>query len=97
MSKVTEQSGRKIVDSIKTGLLLILIVPILFIVTLPFQIPTILRGISLRFKFRKEVVNQGKFIIFVYSDSPNWKSYIEENIFSQIQDHAIKLNWSNRS
>jgi hypothetical protein len=97
MFTMTEESGRKIVDSIKTGLLLILIVPLLFIVTLPFQIPTILRGISLRFKFRKEVVNQGKFIIFVYSDSPNWKCYIEENIFPQIQDHAIILNWSNRS
>ena len=38
-----------------------------------------------------------KFILFVYSDSPNWKSYIERNILPQIQDHAVILNWSERN
>ena len=36
------------------------------------------------------------FIIFVYSDSPIWKDYIEKEILPQIQDRAVILNWSER-
>jgi hypothetical protein len=34
--------------------------------------------------------------LFVYSDSPNWKSYIESNILPRIESHAVTLNWSER-
>ena len=91
-----DQSESKKENPIKTGLKLILIA-IIYIVALPFLIPKTIRGISLRFKFRRAAFTQDRFVIFVYSDSPNWKSYIEENILPQIQDHAIVLNWSNRS
>jgi hypothetical protein len=36
------------------------------------------------------------FIIFVYSDSPIWKDYVEKEILPQIQDRAVILNWSER-
>jgi hypothetical protein len=36
------------------------------------------------------------FILFVYSDSPIWKDYIEKEILPQIQDRAVILNWSER-
>ena len=39
---------------------------------------------------------KGKYIIFVYSDSPNWKEYISLNIIPKIEMHAIILNWSER-
>lgn len=90
-----DQSERKQENPVKTGLMLALAV-FISIIAIPFWIPKILTGISLGFKFHKEAVTQGKFIIFVYSNSPNWKSYIEENILPQIQDHAIVLNWSDR-
>ena len=35
-------------------------------------------------------------ILFVYSDSSNWKDYIETNILPRIQAHSIILNWSKR-
>ena len=38
----------------------------------------------------------GRFVLFIYSDSPNWKDYIEENILPRIQSNAITLNWSTR-
>lgn len=37
-----------------------------------------------------------RFVLFVYSDSPIWKDYIETEIFPHIQDHTIILNWSQR-
>ena len=35
-------------------------------------------------------------ILFVYSDSSNWKDYIETNILPRIEAHSIILNWSQR-
>jgi hypothetical protein len=93
--KVKDLSGHKQENPLKTGLMLFLIA-LIYVVALPFLIPKIFKGISLRFKFHKVAVTRGKFIIFVYSNSPNWKSYIEANILPQIQDHAILLNWSDR-
>jgi|GEM_PF-2809985 len=42
-------------------------------------------------------LRRGKRILFVYSDSPNWKEYIEGNILPRIVDQAVVLNWSERS
>jgi hypothetical protein len=35
-----------------------------------------------------------KFILFVYSDSPIWHDYIEQQILPHIKDRAFVLNWS---
>lgn len=67
------------------------------IVSFPFALPHIVRGILLRLELRKASISQNRFILFVYSDSPNWKSYIERSILPQIQDYAIVLNWSERN
>ena len=32
----------------------------------------------------------------VYSDSPHWKRFIEEEVLPSIQDRAVVLNWSER-
>jgi hypothetical protein len=37
------------------------------------------------------------FVIFVYSDSPTWKDYIEKEILPYIHDRAVILNWSERN
>ena len=39
---------------------------------------------------------KGKFILFVYSDSSNWKDYIETRILPRIKEHSVVLNWSKR-
>ena len=33
----------------------------------------------------------------VYSDSPNWKEYIETQMLPPIRERVVTLNWSNRS
>jgi hypothetical protein len=37
-----------------------------------------------------------QFILFVYSNSPTWKEYIEREILPYLRDRAVILNWSER-
>jgi len=39
---------------------------------------------------------KGRKILFIYSDSSNWKDYVETNILPRIAAHAVILNWSKR-
>jgi len=36
-------------------------------------------------------------VVFVYSDSPNWKEYLEANILPKLPANTVVLNWSNRA
>lgn len=40
---------------------------------------------------------KGKDVLFVYSDSPIWKEYMETQILPLVEKRAIVLNWSERS
>jgi hypothetical protein len=51
-------------------------------------------GLRVRFWLRHG--RKGKMILFVYSDSSNWKDYIETNVLPRIEAHATILNWSKR-
>jgi len=35
-------------------------------------------------------------VLFVYSDSPTWKDYIEREMLPYLRDRAVILNWSER-
>jgi hypothetical protein len=35
-------------------------------------------------------------VLFVYSDSPNWKQHVEESILPRLPANAVVLNWSQR-
>ena len=50
----------------------------------------------LKIRFRIRYGSQGRFVLFVYSNSPNWKDYIESKILPRIDEHAVTLNWSER-
>jgi len=91
-----EKPARLNENPFKTALNLLLVV-LIYLIALPFLITSYVKGIFLRFKFQHMARRQGKFVLFVYSDSPNWKLYIEQNILPHIQEHAIILNWSERS
>jgi hypothetical protein len=51
-------------------------------------------GLKVRFWLRHG--RKGKMVLFVYSDSSNWKDYIETNILPRIEAHSVILNWSKR-
>jgi hypothetical protein len=42
------------------------------------------------------LTSKKQFVVFVYSNSPIWKDYIEREILPHIQDRAVILNWSER-
>lgn len=50
----------------------------------------------LKYQFWRRHGRFGRFVLFVYSDSPNWKDYVEANILPRIAKHAVTLNWSRR-
>ena len=55
------------------------------------------RGIVLRAWFYVAHQRHGRFLLFVYSESPNWQAHIEEKILPRLQGCAVVLNWSQRN
>ena len=49
---------------------------------------------TLRFLFWVKWHHYNKFIVFVYSDNPLWKRYIESNILPHVARYAVTLNRS---
>ena len=39
---------------------------------------------------------RGTYVLFVYSDSPVWKAYIEQHILPRLPSKSVVLNWSER-
>jgi hypothetical protein len=40
---------------------------------------------------------RGRYVLFVYSDSPIWHDYVEEHMLPRLGERAVVLNWSQRS
>ena len=97
-------SGNKIYsagkrDTLKTIGLIVIAVPLVAL-ALPFLVVHWLwwlaragwLSVQVRLKWYPE-----KNCLFVYSDSPNWKPYIEGQILPHLANRAVILNWSERS
>jgi hypothetical protein len=50
----------------------------------------------LKFRFWVRHGRKGKVILFVYSDSSNWKDYVETKILPSLGGCSVILNWSKR-
>ncbi len=48
-------------------------------------------------RFRAVWSSQGRDLLLVYSESPNWQRYVEENWLPRWGHRAVVLNWSERS
>lgn len=70
--------------------LVIILAPILIAVMLSYLLWGAILHIAMWVTWRKQSV------LFIYSDSPTWKEYIEREILPHIQDRAVILNWSDR-
>lgn len=75
---------------------IIFIIPILFIALICW-VWRLIWGTWLGLRVKSQWYPQGKRMLFVYSNSPNWKEYIETNILPKIASQATVLNWSERS
>lgn len=70
---------------------------ILFVfVILPMWSFTIVRRLLLGLAVQDHWHPKGKYALFVYSDNPTWKDYIETNILPRIADNTVVMNWSKR-
>lgn len=72
------------------ALLLLFLAPILLVTALIYLLWGILLYAVIWLTRRKP------FVVFVYSNSPNWKDYLEEEILPYLPVHTVILNWSER-
>jgi hypothetical protein len=86
------------------ALLLVVLSPII-LALLAVAAPPIALGLAwdrwhrarLRKAFTARWREAGKDLLLVYSDSPNWKDYVEASWLPRWQARAVVLNWSRRA
>jgi len=76
--------------------LVLLFLPLILSYAAAYLLWRVVWGSILRFWFWRAHAARGRPVLFVYSESPNWQSYIEESILPRISDRAVVLNWSQR-
>jgi hypothetical protein len=77
---------------------------LIFVVLLPIVIPLIVvtivlhlfAGLFLYIAIWCRWCLSGRYVLFVYSDSPIWHDYVEEHILPRLGERAVVLNWSQR-
>ncbi len=79
------------------GILAIVLIPICILLIPVFVIYLLGSGLWFRLLVKLKWYPQKKYLLFVYSNSPNWKEYIEFNILPKISSYAVVINWSERS
>lgn len=86
-------------DRLKTvGILalVVLMLPLLLVYVVAYLLWILLWGAILRVWFWRAHAARGRPVLFVYSESPNWRAYVEENLLPRLGDRAVVLNWSER-
>jgi hypothetical protein len=90
-------SSKRVKDAAILAVLLPL-TAVALVVYLPYlaihSVSNLCRGHWLRMRFQKKWGSQGKNILFVYSESPNWKDYIEREIIPKLSPYGVYLNYS---
>jgi hypothetical protein len=75
------------------------------VLLLPIILPLAIVGLVLHFLNKAAVyllvwmlwLPRGKDVLYVSSDSPIWKEYMEDEVFPLVAERAIVLSWSARS
>jgi hypothetical protein len=75
----------------------ILLLPFLIPVALLFGFWHIGKALVLHTLLLIFWVPRDHYVLFVYSNSPNWKEYCEREILPQLPDTAVVMNWSERA
>jgi len=76
--------------------LVLVLLPLVLVYSVSWLLLDYVWGVVLRVWFWRAHAAQGRRCLFVYSESPNWQAYCEENILPRIRDRAVVLNWSQR-
>ena len=89
MGMISPENRSRISRALVT-LFLISLSPIIILALLLYLLWGITLDLTIWLSWRKQV------LVFVYSNSPTWKDYIEREILPHIRDRALILNWSER-
>jgi hypothetical protein len=89
------QSSRKI--DRPTKILLILGAPILVLWLIAYLLMSGVYRLLLTLSVWTFWCSRGRDVLLVYSDSPTWQEYVEENILTRLSSRAVVLNWSKRA
>lgn len=73
-------------------LIVLVLIPLLFLVLAAYGLSALLLHVALWLLWGP----LGKRVLFVYSNSPVWQQYIEQNILPRLPETAVVLNWSER-
>jgi len=92
MPKDSKTKGQKRFAN-AVGLLLLIVLSPLIIVALTLHW---LAGLLLQLAVWCCWCARGRYVLFVYSDSPIWHDYVETHILPRLGERAVILNWSHR-
>ena len=79
------------------AIIFVILLPLWIVLALLFGIWYLIYSLWLGFLVKLKWYPEGKNLLFVYSNSPNWKEYIENNILTKLSGKAVIVNWSERS
>ena len=75
------------------GLIIFVLFSPLIVAAFTFRL---LRGLGLHLVIWLVWGARGQHVLFVYSNSPNWQDYIEQQILPRLPHNVAVLNWSER-
>jgi hypothetical protein len=70
---------------------------LLFPLGVAFIVGWVIATIALHLALCLAWLPRGRRVLFVYSDSPRWKPYLDEHVVPRLPKTAVILNWSERA
>lgn len=83
-------------QSFKYFILALVVIPFVLIALPVYLIVILVKTLYLRAWLWFKYLKNGSRILFIYSNSSTWQTYIEENMLPLLPIHATVLNWSER-
>jgi hypothetical protein len=72
-------------------------VALLFPLGVAFLVGWLVASMALHLALLVAWLPRGRRVLFVYSDSPKWKPYLDEHVVPRLPKTAVVLNWSERA
>jgi hypothetical protein len=88
----SQQTGSRAITRPALWLIVFVLSPLVFLVLLAYVISALLLHMALWLVWGP----LGRRVLFVYSNSPVWQEYIEQNVLPRLPETAVVLNWSER-
>jgi hypothetical protein len=92
MSEDKSKKRAGLLNSVVGVLLLVLLSPLVLVAAILYALSGLVLYVSIWLGW----CLRGRHVLFVYSDSPIWREYVEKEILPRLEGQAVVLNWSER-